>query len=249
MAINEILIHWVLDLERRHKILSESTSIVDLGPQDLMPSARKFLAINDSNFEKEELFARDWYASLGLTKYDAFDIKDPRARMADFNNVLDIAENWDLVTNFGTSEHIFDQRSFMKNCHNFSKVGGVSLHCIPASGGMNHGLFNYHPSFFRTLAKANSYEILDFRYYPFLSQQEWLNQTNGTYVNLEKTHYYSDKREIVKLFVAKIKLVFKLRNILLFTSPKKIHYNFFSGDYIFVALRKNLDTEFANLFD
>lgn len=52
----------------------------------------------------------------------AFDIvDDTRSRKADLSKVLDVHETWDIVVNFGTTEHIFNQFAAMSNIHNFAK--------------------------------------------------------------------------------------------------------------------------------
>lgn len=56
MAINRLMIEWIMDLESEHKIFSESKSIVELGPSDFMPAALKLLhkAKPNSEFEKPQ---------------------------------------------------------------------------------------------------------------------------------------------------------------------------------------------------
>ena len=66
---------------------------------------------------------------------------------------------FDLVSNAGTTEHIFDQANTFRCLHDFAKVGGVFWHSVPVTGYYNHALFNYHPLFFVFLARANKYEI------------------------------------------------------------------------------------------
>ena len=43
MAINKFIMDWMLELERSFKILSQSQSIADLGPQDLTPELKLLL--------------------------------------------------------------------------------------------------------------------------------------------------------------------------------------------------------------
>lgn len=66
---------------------------------------------------------------------------------------------FDLITNFGTSEHVTDQVNTFRVIHDFAKVGARFVHSVPFAGYFNHGLFNYHPAFFVFLANANEYEI------------------------------------------------------------------------------------------
>lgn len=149
MAINRLMVSWIIDLERNFKIFSESKSIAELGPSDLMPAAQKIISKDNPSLRINKTSARDWFYSLGIIKYIAFDIADDsRAKKINLSNVHELEKTWDIVSNFGTSEHIFNQFAVMKNCHNFTKVGGVMLHVVPISSGMNHGFYNYHPRFF-----------------------------------------------------------------------------------------------------
>jgi SAM-dependent methyltransferase len=66
---------------------------------------------------------------------------------------------FDLVTNFGTTEHILNQLNAMRCIHDFMRPGGRTFHSVPCGGYYNHGLFNYQPIFFMFLADANRYEI------------------------------------------------------------------------------------------
>ncbi|WP_315771191.1 MULTISPECIES: hypothetical protein [unclassified Bradyrhizobium] len=68
-------------------------------------------------------------------------------------------KTFDVVLNFGTTEHIFNQWRCFELIHDALKVGGVAYHQLPASGYMDHGYFCYTPLFFNDLARANGYEI------------------------------------------------------------------------------------------
>lgn len=65
----------------------------------------------------------------------------------------------DIITNFGTSEHLLNQSNCFELCHDLLKVGGIMINVIPYARP-DHGFFNYNPSFFKTLAESNGYEIL-----------------------------------------------------------------------------------------
>ena len=67
--------------------------------------------------------------------------------------------SYDVVFNFGTTEHIFNQWNCFEVIHNALKVGGVAYHQLPASGYLDHGYYCYTPLFFRELAQANGYKI------------------------------------------------------------------------------------------
>lgn len=67
---------------------------------------------------------------------------------------------FDLVTNYGTTEHVANQLNAFKIIHDLTTVGGVMVHHLPAQGHTNHGLFNYNPKFFWMLCRSNGYRIV-----------------------------------------------------------------------------------------
>lgn len=66
----------------------------------------------------------------------------------------------DLVTNFGTTEHVLDQRRSFQTMHELVRPGGLIYHDLPMSGYHNHGYFGYNPLLFHHLADANGYEVV-----------------------------------------------------------------------------------------
>ena len=103
-----------------------------------------------------------FYRQLGFEKYDAIDLDGNGTIKADLNGLVfrDHKEKYDLVTNNGTGEHIFDAAGIFLNAHEFCKVGGVMLHVLPWINWRNHGFYNFNPILFADMAKVNQYEIL-----------------------------------------------------------------------------------------
>ena len=124
----------------------------------------------------------EYFEDLGFSEYLAIDINtELRSIAMDLNFILkdkyNYTEQFDLVTNNGTGEHIFDQRTVFENMHNLCRVGGVMLCVLPFAPWINHGFYNYHPALFRDIAAANGYE------WQFL----WLAQNTGKYVDMPHT--------------------------------------------------------------
>ncbi len=71
------------------------------------------------------------------------------------------SEYFDVILNFGTTEHIFNQWNSFKIIHDAAKVDGIIYHQLPGTGYLDHGYYCYTPVFFHDLAQANQYEILD----------------------------------------------------------------------------------------
>jgi hypothetical protein len=68
---------------------------------------------------------------------------------------------YDVVLNFGTTEHIFNQWNCFEVIHDACKVGGTMYHDLPANGYLTHGYYSYTPLFFKDLAEANQYTVED----------------------------------------------------------------------------------------
>ena len=122
----------------------EVRSVCDLGDQDLLPKGR----------------ASDYWKSLGMRHLSLDLVGD--ATHFDLNTDS-VPESWgrfDLVTNCGTTEHVFNQANAFRVIHDLTKVGGIMYHQLPVAGDPTHGLFVYTLKFFKRLAKANAYEIL-----------------------------------------------------------------------------------------
>ena len=239
MGIDRITMNWILELEQNHGILTNSKSIADLGPQDLSPDLGDWEPDRTAGL----VDSRDLYSKWGLKDYIAFDLFDSRAEIVDLSIDLKRTDCWDIVTNFGTSEHVFNQFAFMKNCHDLTKPGGISLHALPVASGMDHGFFNYHPTFFRSLAIANNYEILDFRYVPFAPKQSQSQRHVYKYTTLSKSYEFKERRNI---FLTKLKVIASLSNLRTAISPMKFYKTFFLMDLVFVAFRKNSNSEFIS---
>ena len=75
-----------------------------------------------------------------------------------------LKEQFDVATNFGTAEHVFNIGNMFRSVHDVLRPGGVALHILPTFGDIDHGFFNIHPTTYLDLAAANDYVIEDFCY-------------------------------------------------------------------------------------
>ncbi|HEX4609501.1 MAG TPA: methyltransferase domain-containing protein [Urbifossiella sp.] len=106
---------------------------------------------------------------LTAVEYVAFDVVS--AYYADrFDlNVHSLAREchntFDVVVNFGTTEHLMNQFNAFKVIHEACKPGGYMFHQLPATGYLTHGYFCYNALMFQELAEANGYEVADLWFY------------------------------------------------------------------------------------
>jgi hypothetical protein len=109
--------------------------------------------------------AADYYRLLGFADYVAIDVNDRYGSLVmDLNRDLvrdyDYRETFQLVTNNGTGEHVFNQDAIYRNVHQLTVPGGLMLHVMPFYEFVNHGFFAIQPNLYPALARANDYRLL-----------------------------------------------------------------------------------------
>lgn len=107
--------------------------------------------------------SRQFWESLGFG-YSAIEFDGHRNSIAlDLNRdrvPRRMRNQFDIVVNWGTTEHVANQDNAFRVMHDLCAVNGVMMHLVPAGGLMNHGLINYNTKFFWHLCRENEYEVL-----------------------------------------------------------------------------------------
>src|SRR6516165_7953281 len=131
--ISPLMIKWFERLLKK-RIITPPFSVFEFGPQDITPGLYPNRAV-------------DIYNAYGATSYCAADIADQRANCIkqDFNDIFDLPDHFDIVTDFGTFEHVFNVGHAFHSMHNITKPNVLILHVLPAFCNINHGFFNIHP--------------------------------------------------------------------------------------------------------
>lgn len=147
---------------KRHGIPLES--VCEFGAQVPLPAELSTLRSFQSQANTANT-AEELYLSLGFKTYTTIDINGEFGALVydlnkDVQEVYGYRATFDLVTNFGTSEHCFNQWQVFRNLHNCCKVGGYMLHTVPTQGWGGHCFFRYDKNFFQDLAQANNYDLL-----------------------------------------------------------------------------------------
>ncbi|MBT4888238.1 MAG: hypothetical protein HON65_01625, partial [Rhodospirillales bacterium] len=162
--------------------------VLDVGAQNMLKATEGAFATFLEKYGKEQdhsaavvdmaerSIIRPGYETLYLSEvldhtpidYISFDICPGRkTKIFDFNRKKlpwGYKKKFGLILNCGTSEHIFNQLNVFNVIHDATEVGGYMYHQVPTTGRIDHGYFCYHPRFFRELAEANGYEIVDTYY-------------------------------------------------------------------------------------
>jgi hypothetical protein len=178
----------LLYLQRRGHLTPKRNRVLDIGPQNVYSATKnqlhQFVAAQGQIVQDDVLtreIERLVYFStprpderttllseitdLTNIEYNSFDVCPAlKTEILDLNfDTLPPKYNeyYDLVINSGTTEHIFNQWNCFELMHDATRVGGVMYCQLPATGYLDHGYFCYTPLFFRDIAAANKYELLD----------------------------------------------------------------------------------------
>ena len=163
----------IADLHRRG-LLPSRGAIADLGctqlrdatPDDLRRFFARFANIADAELVRlatQDLFLCEHLKAAGFS-YRSFDIvKAPDSSYLDLNRDR-VPARWrgkfDLVLNFGTTEHVLNQFNAMTVLHDLAKPGGLIYSLFIRGGHMEHGLLHYSDGFVDQLCRANRYETI-----------------------------------------------------------------------------------------
>jgi hypothetical protein len=116
-------------------------------PEPVDTNPREDIEAGFETLAREAPSSRVLWAWLGFS-YSAIDIdidNNPDSIPLDLN--FDSAPQalcgqFDLVTNFGTTEHIANQLNAFKVIHDLAGKGRIMVHTLPSQGQFNHGLVN-----------------------------------------------------------------------------------------------------------
>lgn len=171
-----------INIKRLLPYLPESRKVIEFGNQRY--TAKRIQEASDT---------RDFYLKNGFESYLAADINENmHATIIDLNqsihpHKLGTLGQFNLVTNIGTGEHIFNQDTVMSNAHALCIKGGIIYHQLPFNW-FNHGFYNFNPLLFYDLAAANGYEIIYIN----------LSDRDGFGVNVAEEELRKEKHSILE---------------------------------------------------
>lgn len=148
--------------------------IADIGCQvftgDTREASRRFLAhfggtVTDGHdaATAANRFTGHLFTAAGF-EYRSFDVVDaPFCERLDLNTDAvpkAYRGQFDLVLNFGTTEHVMNQYNAMRILHDFAKPGGLVYTMFLMNGYQWHGVIRYTVRFIDMLVSRNEYEVL-----------------------------------------------------------------------------------------
>ena len=187
MAYNSLIIKKIFDYIDSKKLV-KLKSVLDFGDQDLNISysemtnyfkennidflEKKFNALKEFP-KRPRVPSSTLWKTLGFKEFDRIDLKklvrksenkdDGQVFEIDLNNELAskrLEKKYDLITDFGNNEHIFNVAQAFKSSHQLCANNGL-IWIIQNLYGTN-GLYNFDLSYFELIAASNNYLIEDF---------------------------------------------------------------------------------------
>lgn len=106
--------------------------------------------------------AVEFYRQLGCSEYLSIDGNGRGDVTLDLNLPISARKlgPFDLVTDFGTGEHIFDQAQVWRTLHSLCKPNGYIAFDRPQDGYQEHSFYLITPGLVRDIAAANRYEVV-----------------------------------------------------------------------------------------
>lgn len=118
---------------------------------------------NSQFFEIAKVFWDTFLAPSSMTAIDFHGTES--ALKLDLNTPFDLRRRFDCVMNLGTAEHVFNIGQVFKTIHAHTLPGGIMIHGLPFTGWVDHGFYNFNPTFYWDIAQANQYKIVVMFYY------------------------------------------------------------------------------------
>ncbi len=172
MGLSIAAIQNFLEL-KSNGLLKDKRSIIEIGSQEIKVSnedlrdlyqksgLKNFEIDNEVNYPNKSS-AKKFYKDIGFEKYFCIDInKEHNSIEHDLNKPFEnkkLFNNFDVVTDLGSCEHIFNFAEAYKTVHKLCKKGGLII--INQRLINTNGYYSIDPSFFEGIAAANNYNIV-----------------------------------------------------------------------------------------
>lgn len=121
----------------------------------------KEIIIDDITHFGTTLHQDSFFKMMGFSKVDSLDYfeNEMPTYVADLNEPLklDLYNKYDMVYDGGTLEHCFNIKGVLSNIINLLKIGGRIVHHVPMTGWVEHGFYQFSPSFFYEFYGANGF--------------------------------------------------------------------------------------------
>jgi len=150
MGINKESLDFIINTIENCDVLLNNCRMVELGNQVLK-------GIGGT--------AKDYFESIGVDHVSIDTNGKNGALPLDLQQEIkdkSLINTFDVLTNFGTTEHVKSQYICWLNIHNLVKQNGIFIHLVPRTGHWrSHGDHKYSLEVFEKLVNSCGYEILE----------------------------------------------------------------------------------------
>jgi hypothetical protein len=164
MGIGYQATHFLSDYYVDKDFASKNLKCIMLGRFTMAPISHIQKKVINSSFPHIELdslsgYAENFLKNIGFSAIDSLDLTDFEGANKLFNLSIPLStqeadlikDKYDVVLDFGTSEHVFSLASSIKNSLFMLKNGGNLIMSLPMSGFTDHGFFQISPCFYYAL--------------------------------------------------------------------------------------------------
>lgn len=146
----------------------ETDTAVTYGVQGIRGSSKEVINIlNKCNIDTSKYTDKECNNQnaildmLGFKTIDSVDYypdENPTLQL-DLNKPIpsNLKSKYNFLYDGGTTEHCFNVTQVLENTVSFLKVGGVVIHCLPMSGFINHGFYQFSPTLFYDFYSQNGF--------------------------------------------------------------------------------------------
>jgi hypothetical protein len=173
MGIARSALELLCQLAKREKFGSYGASVLTLGRQSILVDRAGFESILKQyglESEQSKKFNRnspvndsEIFSALGFKLLESIDYSDYESPTHRWDLNLPVERNFgtfNLVFDGGTSEHIFNIPQLLRNLHNLTAENGLILHAVPINNWVDHGFYQFSPTFLTDYYRANNWEVI-----------------------------------------------------------------------------------------
>lgn len=202
-------------------------------------------------FAENPPYAEEFFRFLGAKDVHSFDNSDYEgvSYIHDMNENLpeQYKQQYSVVCDGGSLEHIFNFPVAIKNCMEMLQVGGHYLGITPANNFMGHGFFQFSPElFYSVFTPENGFELLRLIAFENNPKSEWYSVNSPKSVNGRIT-LINSKPVYLLVLAKRIKQVVPLQSM-----PQQSDYiavwNSHNDDIDTILTKKDKKLEKTNIF-
>jgi hypothetical protein len=119
-----------------------------------------------SIFNEDDGYSEELFRCIGANNIESFDNSayEGATHIHDMNQEIpdSFKEQYSMVLDSGSLEHVFNFPVAIKNCMEMVKVGGHFLGITPINNFMGHGFYQFSPElYFSVFTRENGFEIIN----------------------------------------------------------------------------------------